>query len=234
MTNDQSNPGSTLEKVVAAARRDPKRSAVLVAVVLLLLTLWARMFLAASGTEVGPARAGGAVARAGSTSRNRIAAVEGSTIVGGSDQAGPLSIGPSIAQQNGVAEQRLRSWLAEPVPPIGRNLFAVKLDYYRVDALRPVQGLKTTEDGEFWASLEKSLSFQADQRGKRENLVANYKAEAEKLRLDSIIMGPQPKAMIEGKLVNEGEVAAGFRVLKIEPRRITIEREGIVLEIQMK
>jgi hypothetical protein len=47
-------------------------------------------------------------------------------------------------------------------------------------------------------------------------------------------MGPQPKAMIEGKLVNEGEVAAGFRVLKIEPRRITIEREGIVLEIQMK
>ena len=56
MTNDQSNPGSTLEKVVAAARGDPKRSAVLVAVVLLLLTLWARMFLAGSGSEVGPAR----------------------------------------------------------------------------------------------------------------------------------------------------------------------------------
>jgi len=38
MTNDQSNPGSTLERVVAAARRDPKRSAVLVAVVTACLT----------------------------------------------------------------------------------------------------------------------------------------------------------------------------------------------------
>ena len=68
----------------------------------------------------------------------------------------------------------------------------------------------------------------------RENLLANFRAEAGNLRLDSIIMGPQPKAMIDGKLVAEGDVVALFRVLKIEPRRIIVEREGIKLEIQMK
>ena len=82
--------------------------------------------------------------------------------------------------------------------------------------------------------MEKSLMLQADQRDKRENLLANYKDQAAKLRLDSIIWGAQPKAMIEGKLLAEGDVVASFRVLKIEQRRIIVEREGIRLEILMK
>src|SRR5205814_351400 len=96
------------------------------------------------------------------------------------------------------------------------------------------EGVKTTADGEFWGRLEKSLMLQADQRDKRENLLANYRAEAGNLRLDSIMMGPSPKAMIDGKLLAEGDVVASFRVLKIEPRRIIVEREGIRLEILMK
>ena len=40
--------------------------------------------------------------------------------------------------------------------------------------------------------------------------------------------------MINGKLIAEGDVVASFRVLKIEPRRIIVEREGIRLEILMK
>jgi hypothetical protein len=43
-----------------------------------------------------------------------------------------------------------------------------------------------------------------------------------------------PKALIDGELVGEGDVVAGFRVLKIGARGIVIEREGIVLEILMK
>ena len=65
-------------------------------------------------------------------------------------------------------------------------------------------------------------------------MLANYQAEAAKLRLDSIMWGTQPKAMIDGKLVAEGDVVALFRVLKIEPRRIIVEREGIRLAILMK
>ena len=48
------------------------------------------------------------------------------------------------------------------------------------------------------------------------------------------MMGASPKALINGQLVGEGEVVAGFRVLKIEARRMIIEREGIQLEIQTK
>jgi hypothetical protein len=40
--------------------------------------------------------------------------------------------------------------------------------------------------------------------------------------------------MVNGKLIGEGSVVAEFRVLKIEARRIVVEREGIQLEIQMK
>jgi hypothetical protein len=75
---------------------------------------------------------------------------------------------------------------------------------------------------------------QADRMDKRENLIANYTAQASKLRLESIMLGSQPKAMVNGKLIGEGSVVAEFRVLKIEARRIVVEREGIQLEIQMK
>jgi hypothetical protein len=55
-------------------------------------------------------------------------------------------------------------------------------------------------------------------------------------------MGAVPKAVVNGEMVGEGSVAASgagdtrvsFRVLKIEARRIIVEREGIKLEIQMK
>ena len=62
------------------------------------------------------------------------------------------------------------------------------------------------------------------------------------MRLQSTVMGATPKAVIDGEMVSEGDVVAcgtgetrtTFRVLKIEPRRIIVEREGIKLEIQMK
>jgi len=62
------------------------------------------------------------------------------------------------------------------------------------------------------------------------------------MRLQSTVMGATPKAVIDERVVSEGDVVAcgsgenrtTFRVLKIEPRRIIVEREGIKLEIQMK
>jgi hypothetical protein len=47
-------------------------------------------------------------------------------------------------------------------------------------------------------------------------------------------MGQKPKAMVNGKLVVEGDVVEGFRVLKIGPRGIIVERDGIRLEVLMK
>jgi len=78
------------------------------------------------------------------------------------------------------------------------------------------------------------MTSRADVKKERQILVENLARQASQLRLQSTIMGASPKAVIDGGLVGEGDVVATFRVLRIEPRRITVEREGIKLEIQMK
>ena len=87
----------------------------------------------------------------------------------------------------------------------------------------------------------KSLPTQADQKEQRltpaeilRQQAGQLQAEAFRLQLQSTVMGAKPKAVIDGALVGEGDVVAQFRVLKIEARRIIVEREGIKLEIQMK
>jgi hypothetical protein len=69
------------------------------------------------------------------------------------------------------------------------------------------------------------------------------RAAARRLLLQSTVMGSQPKAMVNGQLVAEGDlvkpvtgeedVAAWFRVLRIEPQRIIVERDGIKLTVRM-
>jgi hypothetical protein len=214
------------DKLAATVRAQPKKASVVGLLAMTLLIMWARMLLTPNG---GPASAGGAIAKLAQQSGNGHGAGDAS------DPAmAVLATRTSTRPDAAAADRRLRDWLVEPIGPISRNLFVVKLDYFPPDPSRAPQAVKSAIDGEFWGRLEKSLMLQADQRGKRENLVASYTAEAGRMRLDSIIMGPVPKAMIDGKLLNEGDIAAGFRVLKIEPRRIMLEREGIRLEIQMK
>ena len=64
-------------------------------------------------------------------------------------------------------------------------------------------------------------------------LIANLRQQALQLKLQSTVMGPTPRAAINGELLGEGDVIASFRILKIEARRIIVEREGIKLEITM-
>ena len=40
--------------------------------------------------------------------------------------------------------------------------------------------------------------------------------------------------MINGDVVREGNMVEGFRILKIEPRRLIVESEGIELAIIMQ
>ena len=92
----------------------------------------------------------------------------------------------------------------------------------------------TPHDPTFWEKLAKSIDAQAEEQHKRENLIQNLRQQAGQLQLTSTVMGPRPKAMINGSMVGEGEVVAQFRVLRIEARSVVVEREGIKLEIPMK
>jgi hypothetical protein len=251
----KANSTSAIElwmRLRAVMGRDPRKSLVLAVLLAVLLGMWGRMMLR-GGQGPGAARANVATGSVGSDStvsdaksaypsRPSASAAGAGSARGSKRSSAEAKLsdldlpGGSATQAAGTqaASVRFREWLSEPVKPPTRNIFAVKLEYFPSDGSRPTQAVRTARDGEFWGKLEKSLTHQADQRDKRENLLANFRTEAGKLRLDSTIMGQQPKALIDGKLVAEGEVVAGFRVLKIEPRRIRVEREGIRLEIQMK
>jgi hypothetical protein len=213
----QTTQPSWLTGAIAAMRKDPKKAGVLAMLAVLLVVMAVR--------TVGPGRPRGASAASVTSALGR----KNSSGAGAGNNANPQ-------QRHGPAglQQHLLRWAERPVPQLTRNLFAVRLEYFPVEGPRTGAGGAGRADDGFWARLEKSLVLQADQRDKRENQIANYMAKASSLKLQSTMMGPQPKALVNGELVGEGDVVAEFRVVKIEARRMIVEREGIRLEIQMK
>jgi hypothetical protein len=206
MNSSQPNPIADLRRLLMA---DPKKTGVLALLSIVLLVMAGRILL--GGAASGPRSAAASVNNAAST------------VVG--------SQAPRPSQASTIVPA-LQKWVDGPVPPISRNLFAVRVDYFEVDGNGTAPAAEVEEG--FCSKLGKSMANQADRIDKRENLIANYTAQASKLRLESIMLGSQPKAMVNGELVGEGSVVAEFRVLKIEARRIVVEREGIQLAIQMK
>jgi hypothetical protein len=115
--------------------------------------------------------------------------------------------------------------------PLGRNPFAVPLDFYPTDASSGADETSTANG--YWDLLRKSMSSRADQQEQRQILIDNVRIAAESLKLDSTIMSARPGAMVNGEVVHEGSIVAGFRVLKIESRELIMEREGIKLAVMM-
>lgn len=205
--NPEQNP---LNGVIRSLKADPKKSALLAVLAIMFASVIGRAFLNNGGKSL-PA-----------TARAMINRVDG-------DQTPQAFVS---SQRPSASYAELQKWSDTPVPPTIRNLFNVRIDYFPVDGSRTSQSGLTDEG--FWSRLEKSMALQADSKDKRENLIANFRTQAGQLKLQSTMMGPQPRAMVNGELVGEGSVVAEFRVLKIEARRIIVEREGIKLEIQMR
>jgi hypothetical protein len=142
----------------------------------------------------------------------------------GSRAAAPMSDGGATGRPGAGAA--LGAWLAGPITAPPRNIFAIKLDYFQQDGPRPADATPADR-------AEKSMALQADQRKERQILVENLRTQAADLRLQSTIMGAEPRAMVNGTLVGEGDTVAGFKVERIEQRKMIVEREGVRLEIAM-
>jgi hypothetical protein len=56
----------------------------------------------------------------------------------------------------------------------------------------------------------------------------------EKIHLKGTILGERPIAMMNGRVYRVGEVLEGFKVVEIEKKQITVERDGtrLVVEVQ--
>jgi hypothetical protein len=206
-------------RLLRAIRDDPKKAGILTLLVAILVVLQVRLQMS----------------RTDSTSRATASLAPSPHNAGSNGAAGTGSAGRPTD-----AAGALRAWMNAPPTPIGRNLFAINLERFPQDANRVSSA--TTGNVGFWDELAKSMSSRADVRKERQILMENLAQQASQLRLQTIMMSASPKAVIDGDLVGEGDVVACgtgetrtvFRVLKIEPRRIIVEREGIKLEIQMK
>ena len=208
-------PRTLWDKIGRAVRNDPQKAGILTVLVSILVVLQIRLQM--SHDSASPARA---------------AAGTGAPLADNPPPFGAITPEAHASARPLDSAAALRAWMDAPSAPLTRNLFDVDLQRFPHDGSR-VQTANKDVVG-FWDELAKSLVSRADVKKERQILVENLARQASQLRLQSTIMGASPKAVIDGGLVGEGDVVASFRVLRIEPRRILVEREGIKLEIQMK
>jgi len=201
-----------------ALRREARKAAVLTLLIALLMVLWVRMAMRNSD---GPNQA-----------------IAETTLRGGH----ALSPQERSIARSAEATGALRTWLSTPPAPISRNLFAVNLNQYPQEGSNRTSVESSPAGAGFWGELAKSVSAKADLSKERQILLENLQQQASQLSLQTTVMGMKPKAVVNGELVGVGDVVASgtgesrttFRVLKIEPRRIIVEREGIKLAVPMK
>jgi hypothetical protein len=204
MQNQADNVFSWSEKIRQQIHRSPQKAAMLGGLAVVLSVILARIFVGAAGPG------GAAAATATVPIMNAVNDL------------------PAIAHADHTTI--LLNWARQPIVPMRRNLFAIPFDYYVNDQARSTS---TSSDG-FWGLLAKSLSLQADQQSQRQARIDGIRTKARALQLQSIMFGAVPTAMINGDVVREGNVVEGFRILKIEPRRLIVESEGIELAIIMQ
>jgi hypothetical protein len=201
-------PGSQWEKVMATMRASPGKSSVAGLLGLVMIIVWGRVLL--GGHSPATAR-GGVVSYQAAASQAPVTAPMPHRIVQG---------GESLGQ-----------WARAPIGPLGRNPFAIPFDFYPRDA--SVVGTDVNGNASYWDLVKKSMASRADQQEQRQILVDNVRIAAEGLKLEAIVLGAAPGAMVNGQLVREGSSVAGFHILKIQPRRLIVEREGVKLAVLM-
>jgi|SRR6266436_1694713 len=202
----QEQPGS-LDGMLRQVKAEPKKAAALVLLAVLLVGMWAKIFLFSDPRPLS----------AGSAGVEKIKVDRPDT----------------LRQQLSPASRSLLEWTRKPITGTKRNLFAIKLDYFPVDGSRPMFS-GDDADG-FWDQLAKSLAAKADQEKARGILRDNVMMRASRLDLQSTGMfNGMPKAMVNGTIVQEGDTIDGFRIVQIEAKRIVVELEGIQVQVIFK
>lgn len=213
---------SILDKLPAPIRRDPKKSAVLGGLVLLLAVLCVRQL-------------------GGSSTPARARAATGTNLAAEKSNVDTSAITREASNNSSETSQRVAQWLGLPIKALDRNLFESKLEnFQRLDSVLSETAAVVHEEL-FWEQLAKSLASRADQKKQKQIRSENLQLAASSLRLQTTMMGATPKALIDGRMLRAGDVvdaktagiAVSFVVLKIEARRVIVEREGVRIELKM-
>jgi hypothetical protein len=211
-TTSPNSATSTWTKLRVAAKKDPKKAGALVVLVAVMGGMWAKTLL-----QQQPASAAAGIA----------------SLTPAADPLTPASSQSPTSNKDRTISSGRPAWSSVNLAPATRNLF--RIDFERYERFGKNENpAATTQQSGISNDPAKSGPSPADLKKERQILAANLQSQAAQLRLQTTVMGAEPRALVNGNLVGEGDMVASFRVMKITARGMVIEREGIRLEIQMK
>lgn len=108
---------------------------------------------------------------------------------------------------------------------VTRDLFA-----FHGRGYPPVADSGETGHGTNRVTPTKLVLDPADKAKEREKAI---RAEAADLRVQSTILGAQPRALINGQLLAPGEAIQGFKLSEVRPRSVTLTKESIEIVLEM-
>ena len=162
-------------------------------------------------------------------------ALAGAAITSVQTDAGEVRV-PSIA----AGARRVAAWRDRPIPRVGRNLFR-RAERAPAAAVVPESPAASEAEGdEFWRGVERSLAAGAERaraaqaerrRRERESRRAALDAAAT-LRVQSVLLGPRPTALVDGRVLSIGDsVPGGARVAGIDADGLLVEAGGLLVRV---
>ena len=158
----------------------------------------------------------------------------GTAITSVTTEAGEVRV-PSIA----AGARRVAAWRDRPIPRVGRNLFR-RSEQQPAAAVVVAPEPPRPEAGELWRGFERSLAAGAEralaaraERQRREAAARRAAVEAAAgLRAESVILGPRPTALVDGRVMGIGDATpGGARIAAIDAAGLLVEAAGLLVRV---
>jgi hypothetical protein len=149
----------------------------------------------------------------------------------------------STSRKSSKKQKDLESWLARPIEPITRDLFAYDLSRFPFASLYAQSSPDAPRAVTVWDRAEKSLNARADALKQTESRRSSLIRAAERLNVQSIMSsGSTSTAMVNGRVLRVGEIVedesapvkVSFVVRAIEGRRLIVERDGVRIAVSIR
>ncbi len=124
---------------------------------------------------------------------------------------------PGKAAEGGSSARRVVNVVLHDV--VERDLFALQAELFpRAEEEKPS------------ALVEK---YPAQKPDDLERARLAVQAAARELKLQTTMLGSQPRALINGVLLERGQAIGGFELMEISSRQVTLKKDGVVVVLEM-
>jgi hypothetical protein len=202
---------------VAQLRAERKKAIALGALALCMTAVYVRLFL---GSHAAPAEA--------------TAAPAAHAVAAAAPQPNPMPSAAPAAATPIAATERDHVDIGRYSRRLSRDLFDADLSNFaptvEAAAQHAAAATRPSWASEWWGRLGAAMAAQSR---RVESSRIEVQGDLAKLHLQGTILGPEPKACINGTIVLEGEIIGGFRVDQIFPRYVTLQKSGCNVRLTM-